>query len=182
MLRTTFLFAFLASLSAGCGGGSSPPPDAPAGDDAPGTPTDAPTADDAPAPSEDAPVPADATSTDAPSPTDAPLADGASPCGYVDVIDRSCETDTDCSVGLHQTDCCGNAVMLVYLTTDYPVYANGESACQASYPACGCPALPPMTDSGEIVTDTSAVLAACVSRGPRNVCVTYVTMRPADGR
>jgi hypothetical protein len=137
-------------------------PDAPALEDT-GADLDAPTGLDAPA-------------------ADAPLADAGSPCAYADAIDRSCTTDADCLVRLHQTDCCGNAVMIGIRTSALGAYNAGEPACMASYPACGCPAGLPTTDSGETVTDLDTVQAACVSRGPRDVCQTYVTMRPADGR
>lgn len=50
----------------------------------------------------------------------------------------------------------------------------------ASYPRCRCPARLPTTDSGEMVTDTSAVNAACVPRGPTMVCLTYVSTRPSS--
>lgn len=115
---------------------------------------------------------------------DAPLStsDAGDVCGYVDTIDRSCTADGDCLVRLHQTDCCGSSVMIGIASSAGGVYLANEPACMASYPACECPAMPPTTDSGETVTDTSAVLAACVSRGPRNVCLTYVSMRPPDGR
>lgn len=162
---TSFRVLLVLLVLPGCGGGTSPPVDAPAGADSPSA-LDAPLADDAP------------VATDAPTPP----SDGTSPCDYVDTIDRSCETDADCSVVLHQTDCCGNSAMLGIRTTAYPEYGANEPACMASYPGCGCPAGLPTTDSGETVTDTSAVLAACVSRGPRNACLTYVTMRPLDGR
>ncbi len=105
-----------------------------------------------------------------------------SPCAYIDTIDRTCATDADCLVRLHQTDCCGSSVMIGIATSALAAYNASEPACMASYPACGCPAMLPLTDSGETVTDTSAVLAACVSRGPRNVCLTYVTVRPLPGR
>lgn len=145
----------------GCGGGSSPPLDAGASVDAPEAAVDAP-----------------AVERDAPGGTDG----GGSPCAYADTIDRTCTTDADCQVVLHQTDCCGSSAMLGIALSAYPVYTANEPACMASYPACGCPAMLPTTDSGETVTDTSAVRAACVSRGPRNVCLTYVTMRPLPGR
>lgn len=134
---------------------------------------------DAPVAPEDAPS---ATFDAGPTDGGAPSGDASSPCAYVDTIDRSCTTDADCLVRLHQTDCCGNAVMLGIRTSAESAYLGSEPACMASYPACGCPASLPTTDSGETVTDTSAVLAACTSRGPRNVCLTYVTMRPAPGR
>jgi len=104
----------------------------------------------------------------------------AAACDYVDTLDDSCTTDADCAVGLHQTDCCGNSVMIGFNTSAQMEYATNESACMMSYPGCGCPAMLPTTDSGETVTDTMEVQAACVARGPTQVCLTYVTMRPDD--
>lgn len=146
---------------------SSSAPDAPL--------ADVPSADDTPS-AIDAP-----TSRDAPAPVDAPLDGAASTCAYVDTIDRSCSVDEDCVAVLHQTDCCGSSVMIGIRNTAYPEYGASEPACMASYPACECPAMLPTTDSSETVTDTSTVRAACVSRGPRAVCLTYITMRPVDG-
>ncbi len=110
-----------------------------------------------------------------------PGADAGDPCAYVDAIDRTCSTDADCAIGLHQINCCGSSVMIGYRSTQTGVPAS-ESACMASYPGCGCPAMLPTTDSGETVTDTGAVQVACVTVGPTAVCRTYVTMRPPNGR
>jgi len=156
--------ALLLALAACGGGGSSTD----AGSDAASAVIDAPGLD-APTSMEDAP---------------AAVSDGGDVCAYADTIDRSCTMDSDCLVRLHQTDCCGNSVMIGIASSASGVYLASEPACMASYPACECPAMPPRTDSDETVTvtDTSAVLAACVSRGPRNVCLTYISMRPPDGR
>jgi hypothetical protein len=54
--------------------------------------------------------------------------------------------------------------------------------CAATYPICECPSYPQRTDSDEVASDPSAIQLACVSRGPRNVCLTYITERPLDGR
>jgi hypothetical protein len=124
------------------------------------------------------------TGADAGAPADAAtLSDGAAaPCSYVDTLDRTCAIDGDCAVGLHQTDCCGSSVMIGFRSTEQATYASSESACMASYPGCGCPATLPTTDSGETVTDTGMVHAACVIVGPTRRCETYVSMRPPDGR
>lgn len=119
------------------------------------------------------------TRDDAGGPSDAGADAAANACAYVDTIDRSCSSDADCHVGLHQTDCCGNAVMIGFRASEQATYASSESACMASYPGCGCPAMLPTTDSGETVTDTSAVQVACVvTTGAAQACRTYVTMRP----
>jgi hypothetical protein len=116
-----------------------------------------------------------------PTDTGTPI-DAAAVCSFIDSVDRSCTSDTDCVVRLHQTDCCGNSVMVGVNQSAAAQFAVDESACMASYPGCGCPAMLPTTDSGETVTDTSMVQAGCISRGPGSVCLTYVTMRPPPGR
>lgn len=108
--------------------------------------------------------------------------DAGGPCAYVDTIDRTCSTDADCHVGLHQTDCCGSSVMIAFRDTQHGLYASSESACMASYPGCGCPAMLPTTDSGETVTDTSMVLSGCITVGPGGRCETYIANRPPNGR
>ncbi|MDQ3031808.1 MAG: hypothetical protein M3Y87_05275 [Myxococcota bacterium] len=131
----------------------------------------------------DADSPIDAqTSDDAASAGDARAPDsGTRACDYVATIDRSCTADDDCLVRLHQSDCCGSSIMIGIHTSAESTYLAAEPACQASYPTCGCPAMLPTTDSGETVADTSTVRAGCIARATGDVCMTYVTMRPADG-
>jgi hypothetical protein len=113
---------------------------------------------------------------------DAAGTDTGPACAYVDTIARSCTTDADCVARVHQIDCCGTRAMIGIAASADSVYAASEPACVASYPGCGCPSGPTMTDSGETVSDPSSARAACVIRGPGMVCLTYVTMRPPDGR
>ena len=79
---------------------------------------------------------------------------------------------------LHQIDCCGSIIAIGIATTATATFDPAEAACMASYPECGCAARAPITDSGETFFDTDLVHAACVGRGPGNVCLTYVAMRP----
>lgn len=109
-------------------------------------------------------------------------AGAAGSCAFVDTVDRSCTTDADCVVRVHQTDCCGSTVAIGVSASAVASFDPAEAACMASYPGCGCPAGAPITDSEETFFDTSVVSAACVSRGTRRICLTYVTMRPGDGR
>jgi hypothetical protein len=105
---------------------------------------------------------------------------GGDACGFVTTLDTSCTVDGDCAYGIHQTDCCGNTHAVGFNVSESATFPTLEAACDATYPLCGCPAHPTTTDSGEIVGDPSTVLVACVARGPRNVCLTYVSTRPPD--
>lgn len=170
------------AVVAGCGGGTSGTADSGGGID-----TGIPAADTG-VPPEDTGVPPTDTGVPPvdtgvpPTDTGVPPTDAASACSFIDSVDRSCTSDTDCVVRLHQTDCCGNSVMVGVNQAAAAQFAVDESACMASYPGCGCPAMLPVTDSGETVTDTSMVQAGCITRGPGSVCLTYVTMRPPPGR
>lgn len=102
-------------------------------------------------------------------------------CGFVDTLDDSCTSDADCAYGIHQTDCCGNTFAVGFRTSERTRFETFEPMCQATYPLCGCPSGPTRTDSGEsVLGDPDSIRVACVSSGPRRVCLTYVTMRPED--
>jgi hypothetical protein len=107
--------------------------------------------------------------------------DAGDPCTLSPPLSDTCTTDADCIVVIHQTDCCGNTVADGALASEAVRFEAFEYACRASYPLCECPAGPTTTDSGESSGDPDALQVACVGRGPRNVCLTYVTMRPPDG-
>lgn len=107
--------------------------------------------------------------------------DAGDPCTLSPPLSDTCTTDADCIVVIHQTDCCGNTVADGALASEAVRFETFEYACRASYPDCKCPAGPTTTDSGESSGDPDALRVACVGRGPRNVCLTYVTMRPPDG-
>ncbi len=126
----------------------------------------------------DAAAASDAATTESDAGSDA----GAAPtaCEQVEAIDRSCASDDDCAIGLHQTDCCGSVLVFAYRATEQPIYAARESECQASYPACMCAPMFPVADSGEPVSDSMDAQAACVTRGGARQCQSYVSMRPAD--
>lgn len=72
-------------------------------------------------------------------------------CSQVTTVDRSCMVDADCLAVTHTTNCCGSAVWLGIRTSEKQRFATLESACDRTYPACGCAAGPPVTDDGSIV-------------------------------
>lgn len=104
---------------------------------------------------------------------------GDMPCAFASTLDQSCANDGDCRVAIHQTDCCGNTRAIGINASEEERFAALEPACQASYPLCGCPSGPTQTDSGESSFD-GTIEVGCISRGPRNVCLTYIAMRPED--
>src|SRR5262249_39179808 len=53
-------------------------------------------------------------------------------------IDKSCLSDTDCTFGLHQTDCCGSGVFTGFNRSEADRFAAAEAICESEYPACGC--------------------------------------------
>lgn len=112
----------------------------------------------------------------------APRADAGSACAQIDMLDRHCATDADCASAIHAADCCGTYAAIGFAASEASAYATLEPLCDASYPACGCAARSTMTDSGETVASPSDVHVACVTRGPGAVCLTYVNMRPPNGR
>ena len=127
------------AVVAGCGGKTSGTADSGGALDTgvPPTDTGAPPIDTGVPPTDTGAPPVD---TGAP-PTDTGVpADAAAACSFIDSVDRSCTSDTDCVVRLHQTDCCGNAVMVGVNQSVAAQFAVDESACMASYPGCGCPA------------------------------------------
>jgi hypothetical protein len=126
----------------------------------------------------DAGMPADAAA-----PHDAlSRADAGSACAQIDALDRHCTSDTDCDFAIHAADCCGTYAAIGFAASEADEYAALEPICVASYPACGCAARPTMTDSDELLTSPSDGHVACVTRGTGAVCLTYVAMRPPNGR
>jgi hypothetical protein len=111
---------------------------------------------------------------------DAFAGDSGPGCGFIDLLDRGCASDSDCALGVHQTDCCGNTTAIGFRSTERMRFDVLEPACDRTYPGCGCPSGPTNTDSGETVFDRSQIHVGCISEGPARHCRTYVVMRPPD--
>jgi hypothetical protein len=193
-----FCFAFFTLAATACGTSSAPPADG--GHDASGLHEAG--ADAATDATTDAPTPADAGDAGSPPDggpdlggpdlgdfdlgtfrdlgTDANTDSGGDACGFVTTLDTSCTGDGDCAYDIHQTDCCGNTHAVGFNVSESAGFPALEAACDATYPRCGCPVHPTVTDSGETVGDPTAIQVACVARGPRNVCLTYISTRPPD--
>jgi hypothetical protein len=86
------------------------------------------------------------------------------------VFDRVCWDDFWCAVAIHQTDCCGNRQAVGVLHPELERFDPAERICKSQYPACGCPAGPVTTDTGQTATDVSTIKVQCRN----NVCTSYV--------
>lgn len=64
---------------------------------------------------------------------------------------------------VHQTDCCGNTLLLGVASTHLKELQACEQAWRATLPGCGCPAGPPKIEqpAGTTVTDPSAAQVTC---------------------
>jgi len=96
---------------------------------------------------------------------------GSSACQQVETLDRSCAKDKDCVTVAHTTNCCGAGVWLGLRSTEAQAFATLESACDLSYPRCGCAAGAPTTDDGSAVWRESGASVSCQS----GTCKTFAT-------
>ena len=114
----------------------------------------------------------DAGAPDAGSPADAGPADAGA-----DVVacapgsahtfpsfNRACSSVGDCTIGLHQTDCCGSMTAMGIAASAAAVFATDEASCEAMYPACDCASNLLTTDDGAMVPagdGAGAVIVQC---------------------
>jgi len=82
-------------------------------------------------------------------------------CAQVATINQSCTTDTDCVAVMHTTSCCGSEHWMGIRVSEQSRFASLESACDKTYPGCGCAAGPPDTDDGSIVELTATAGVSC---------------------
>jgi hypothetical protein len=93
-----------------------------------------------------------------------------SPCQAVIALDRSCSSAADCFAGAHTTDCCGNAQFIGFRTSEQARFQTLEAQCDATYPACGCPAGPPTADDGSRLRFSQQAGVTCL----QGKCTTFV--------
>lgn len=95
---------------------------------------------------------------------------GTSPCQAVLALDRSCTTPADCFAGAHTTDCCGNGQFIGFRTSEQARFQTLEAQCDATYPACGCPAQQPTADDGSRLPFNQQAGVTCL----QGKCTTFV--------
>ena len=97
-------------------------------------------------------------------------AGGTSPCQAVLALDCSCTTPADCFAGAHTTDCCGNGQFIGFRTSEQARFQTLEAQCDATYPACGCPAQQPTADDGSRLPFNQQAGVTCL----QGKCTTFV--------
>jgi len=85
-------------------------------------------------------------------------------------LDRSCTTAADCFAGAHTTDCCGNGHFIGFRTSEQARFQKLEMECDATYPACGCPAEQPIADDGSRLAFNQQAGVTCL----QGKCTTFV--------
>ena len=104
---------------------------------------------------------------------DAGIACGSGSASAFPTFDRACNSDSDCTFGMHETDCCGSMTALGIATSAVALFGTDEALCEAMYPGCGCASDSVETDTGASVPPgdgPSAVVVHCTS----NICTTSV--------
>jgi hypothetical protein len=81
---------------------------------------------------------------------------------------KGCTTADNCSIGFHQTDCCGTQVALGFNHSQRDAFDNAEMAWDMTCPACGCAAQPLMAEDGKTCT-MQMVTVAC----DNGMCTTH---------
>jgi hypothetical protein len=63
-------------------------------------------------------------------------------------FDRSCATETDCTIATRQINCCGTLMITGVRTTEVDAYQQAAATCASQYPLCGCANGPTVADDG----------------------------------
>lgn len=85
-------------------------------------------------------------------------------------FDKRCTLPADCVTVLHQTNCCGSAKAIGIVTSEKGRFDRDEQICDAMYPKCGCPTLPPVAEDGKSSTGGNDIAVACKAGS----CMTFI--------
>jgi hypothetical protein len=88
---------------------------------------------------------------------------------------NTCQTDMDCYLAIHQTDCCGSMRALGIVASEQVSFRNDEAICESEYPGCGCASQGILADDGQRTLDSSRVHVRCsMGTAGGSTCMTYV--------
>lgn len=86
---------------------------------------------------------------------------------------KLCTNDSDCVAIAHQTDCCGNTLMVGVTRSQQAAFNTCEEASRAKFPGCGCPSGPPQTEDGKTIEFGAMPLVRCTNfTSSGGVCMT----------
>jgi len=63
-------------------------------------------------------------------------------------FDRSCSTDTDCTLGTRQRDCCGSKLVHGIRSEEAEAWNAAAALCASQFPGCACAEQPAEADDG----------------------------------
>ena len=78
-------------------------------------------------------------------------------------IHRECSVDSDCTVVMHQMDCCGTVAAVAVSTASAASFAQDEAACASAFPHCGCFSNGSFADDGTQGTSDASARARCLA-------------------
>lgn len=89
---------------------------------------------------------------------------------YFPTFGKTCTSQDQCAVAIHQINCCGTRAAIGILAADSAAFAAAEATCEAQYPQCGCAQFPTKAEDGDTTTDESLIQVDCLAGS----CSTFV--------
>jgi len=87
---------------------------------------------------------------------------------------KVCNNDSDCMSASHQTDCCGNSLLVGIAKSQAAAFGACEAAWDKTFPGCGCPSGPPQTEDGKTLDFGVTPIVRCVDRtASSGICKTF---------
>jgi hypothetical protein len=85
------------------------------------------------------------------------------PNGAFPTFDKTCTIADDCSIGVHQTNCCGATQAIGMTKAELTRFTADEKVCVDQYPPCACPATPTVAEDGRNPIAGQAIVVECQS-------------------
>ncbi|MBZ5715816.1 hypothetical protein [Nannocystis pusilla] len=82
-------------------------------------------------------------------------------------VDKSCQSDDDCAVVFHQTDCCGTVAAFAVNLASVEAYNEAEAPCMFE-PFCDCAPEATEAEDGDATADNASIVAVCLDNQCRS--------------
>lgn len=82
-------------------------------------------------------------------------------------VDKSCQSDDDCAVVFHQTDCCGTVAAFAVNLDSVEAYNEAEAPCMYE-PICDCVPMATVAEDGDETADIPSIVAVCLDNQCRS--------------
>ena len=76
-------------------------------------------------------------------------------------FDKTCAGATDCTIGLHQINCCGSMKAIGINQAEKTRFDADEKLCESQYPGCGCAAAPTVAEDGHSEDAGKTIVVEC---------------------